>query len=115
MHGGEDMHWLGVTKNTTWIRGTFGILEPENGPDWADEATPAILLCPLVGFDRSGNRLGMGRGCFDRWLEKFQHRIDAIIGLAFSCQEVAAVPVEDHDIPLHAIITEKEVISCQMQ
>ena len=78
MHGREDMHWLGITKNTTWTEGAFGILEPENGPDWSDETSSAILLCPLVGFDRTGNRLGMGRGCFDRWLEKFQHRIGSI-------------------------------------
>jgi len=115
MHGKEDMHWLGVTEETHWIRGTFGILEPGNGPDWSDETGSAVLLCPLVGFDRHGNRLGMGKGCFDRWLEKFRHRIDTIIGLAFSCQELPAIPAEAHDIPLHTIITEKEVISCQMQ
>ncbi|MFC1568058.1 5-formyltetrahydrofolate cyclo-ligase [Pseudomonadota bacterium] len=112
MHGGEDMHWLGVTYKTNWISGAFGIMEPENGPDWNHEHGSAILLCPLVGFDRTGNRLGMGKGCFDRWLERFQSRIDTIIGLAFSCQELAAIPAESHDIPLQTIITEKEVISC---
>jgi len=112
MHGGEDMHWLEVTCETSWISGTFGILEPENGSDWNHEHGSAILLCPMVGFDRSGNRLGMGKGCFDRWLEKFQPRIDTIIGLAFSCQELTAIPAESHDIPLQTIITEKEIISC---
>lgn len=115
MHGRNDMHWFGVTKNTIWTKGTFGILEPESGPDWSDETSSAILLCPLVGFDRAGNRLGMGRGCFDRWLEKFQHRIDSIIGLAFSCQELPSIPTEPHDVPLQTIITEKEIISCQQQ
>jgi len=113
MHGREDMHWLGVTPETRWVQGRFGILEPESGPDWADEESPAVLLCPLVGFDRSGNRLGMGKGCFDRWLAKFQQRIEAIIGLAFSCQELPDIPAEPHDIPLHTIITEKEVIPCR--
>lgn len=115
MHGRDDMHWLGITDNTTWIEGTFGIQEPQNGHDWSDENSPAILLCPLVGFDRTGNRLGMGKGCFDRWLEKFQHRIDSIIGLAFSCQELPDIPAEPHDVPLQTIITEKEIISCQKQ
>jgi len=113
MHGREDMHWLGVTPETRWITGTFGILEPESGSDWADEESPAVLLCPLVGFDRNGNRLGMGKGCFDRWLAKYRHRIETIIGLAFSCQELPAIPFESHDIPLHTIITEKEIISCR--
>ena len=113
MHGREDMHWLGVSPDTHWVSGTFGIMEPESGPDWADEATPAVLLCPLVGFDRTGNRLGMGKGCFDRWLARYRHRIDAIIGLAFSCQELPSVPSEAHDIPMHTVITEKEVIACR--
>lgn len=112
MHGSKDMHWLQVNEKTNWISGSFGILEPESGSDWNHEYGSAILLCPLVGFDRRGNRLGMGKGCFDRWLERFQSRIDSIIGLAFSCQELPAIPVESHDIPLHTIITEKEVISC---
>lgn len=113
MHGRNDMHWFGITESTEWIKGAFGIEEPESGHDWADEESPAILLCPLVGFDRNGNRLGMGKGCFDRWLAQHQHRITSIIGLAFSCQELPAIPSESHDIPLHTIITEKEVISCQ--
>ena len=112
MHGSKDMHWLRVNETTNWISGRFGILEPESGPDWNHEYGSAILLCPLVSFDRKGNRLGMGKGCFDRWLERFQPRIDSIIGLAFSCQELPAIPVESHDIPLQTIITEKEVISC---
>ncbi|MDT8376736.1 MAG: 5-formyltetrahydrofolate cyclo-ligase [Mariprofundaceae bacterium] len=112
MHGGRDMHWLGVTEKTNWISGAFGIPEPESGPDWNHEQGSAILLCPMVGFDRKGNRLGMGKGCFDRWLEQFQSRIDSVIGLAFSCQELPAIPAEAHDIPLQTIITEKEIISC---
>ncbi len=112
MHGGEDMHWLEVTRETAWISGTFGIPEPESGSDWNHEHGSAILLCPLVGFDRTGNRLGMGKGCFDRWLERFQSRIDSVIGLAFSCQELPSIPSESHDIPLQTIITEKEIISC---
>ncbi|MDX8403807.1 MAG: 5-formyltetrahydrofolate cyclo-ligase [Mariprofundaceae bacterium] len=114
MHEREDMHWFSVTENTTWIKGRFDIMEPEQGADWAEETDPAILLMPLVGFDRSGNRLGMGKGCFDRWLSKYQHRINTIIGLAFSCQEITSIPVEAHDIPLQIIITEKEIISCQL-
>jgi len=113
MHGKEDMHWLGINSATKWIRGTFGIEEPEGGPDWADEQSPAVLLCPLVGFDRRGNRLGMGKGCFDRWLEKYRQRIDIIIGLAFSCQEIESIPAEPHDIPLDVVITEKETIKCR--
>lgn len=113
MHSKEDMHWLGISSDTKWIKGTFGIEEPEGGTDWADEQSPAVLLCPLVGFDRRGNRLGMGKGCFDRWLEKYRRRIDIIIGLAYSCQELERIPAEHHDIPLDVVITEKEIITCR--
>ena len=113
MHGKEDMHWIGVDSSTHWVSGTFGILEPVNGPDWSDEQSPSVLLSPLVGFDRNGNRLGMGKGCFDRWLETYRSRIDLIIGLAFSCQEAESIPSETHDIPLDVVITEKEIISCR--
>jgi len=54
----------------------------------------------------------MGKGCFDFWLAQHHHHIQQIIGLAFSCQEVAAVPAERHDMPMNCIITEKEVIQC---
>jgi len=71
-----------------------------------------VLLCPLTAFDRQGNRLGMGKGCFDYWLSKHRHGLDQVIGLAFSGQEVAHIPAEAHDAPLDYIITEKEVIEC---
>ncbi len=65
----------------------------------------ACLLLGL-GFDARGYRLGYGRGYFDRFL--MRHRLVAI-GLAFECQLVPAVPVEPHDIPMTAIITEGEL------
>jgi 5-formyltetrahydrofolate cyclo-ligase len=110
-HTGE-MHWLSVDKNTIWQKGNFGIMEPMQGKQWQPSDTPTILLCPVVGFDRQGNRIGMGKGCFDRWLEKYQHHIEKTIGLAFSCQECDTIAHEPHDIALHAIITEKGWITC---
>ncbi len=113
VHDSKDMHWLNIDNDTHWVHGAFGILEPTNGHHWNPEHQPTILLCPLVGFDRAGNRLGMGKGCFDRWLATYQSHMHAIIGLAFSCQEVPNIPSEPHDIAMHSIITEKEIISCQ--
>ena len=62
----------------------------------------------LVAFDRSLNRLGQGGGHYDRTFEKYP---DAIrIGLAWSVQEADNIPVERHDVTLHAIVTESELI-----
>ncbi len=108
-----DMHWQSVHPNTRWKKGSFHILEPVDGQTWQPRKSPNLLICPIVGFDYHGNRIGMGKGCFDRWLATHQDDIDCIIGLAFSCQACRTIPVEPHDIPLHTIITEEGYISCQ--
>lgn len=84
----------------------YGIPEP----DTANIATTLdVILVPLVGFDRSGNRLGMGGGYYDRYLSR-QQQSSYSIGLAHQCQQVAQLDVESWDIPLNAIITDTEVI-----
>ncbi|MDQ6994494.1 MAG: 5-formyltetrahydrofolate cyclo-ligase [Mariprofundaceae bacterium] len=112
-HHTGDMHWQSVESETIWRTGHFQIDEPTGGQLWQANARPSILICPLVGFDLHGNRIGMGKGCFDRWLANHQQHIQHIVGLAFSCQECSHIPIETHDIPLHNVITEKGYISCQ--
>jgi 5-formyltetrahydrofolate cyclo-ligase len=67
------------------------------------------MLVPLLGFDRSGQRLGYGKGYYDRLLIR---STKPAYGLAFAIQEVPALPAEEHDCPLDGIITEDEVINC---
>lgn len=68
---------------------------------------PDIVLLPLLAFDRQGNRLGRGGGTYDRTLQtlRAQHQIRAI-GLAYDMQMVDNCPVEPHDQPLDAILSE---------
>lgn len=82
--------------------GTFG-----PGPE-QPELDPDLLLVPLSAFDRVGNRLGYGAGHYDRAIVRLRAkgRAPRLIGAAFSCQEAEAVPVEAHDVPLAAILTE---------
>jgi len=110
-HHHQHMEWLLIKPDTRWHKGLFGVLEPCSGKAWQNEAS-TTLVCPLTAFDRHGNRLGMGKGCFDYWLSTHRHTLDQVIGLAFSGQEVAQIPAEGHDVPLDCIITEKEVIEC---
>lgn len=78
-------------------------------PPEPGDVTPRVLLVPLVGFDRAGRRLGQGGGFYDRWLAAYP---DARrIGVAWSVQEVEALPVEPWDMPLDAIVTEREWIA----
>ncbi|PIP02022.1 MAG: 5-formyltetrahydrofolate cyclo-ligase [Zetaproteobacteria bacterium CG12_big_fil_rev_8_21_14_0_65_54_13] len=110
-HHHEHMEWRQVSGDTVWQKGVFGVDEPEAGTLWSKASGLTVLVCPLVAFDRRGNRLGMGKGCFDFWLAEHRGALDRVIGLAFSCQEVPEVPAEGHDVPMDCIITEKEVIN----
>ena len=94
----------------------FGIAEPNA---WRSPAIAArkldIVLMPLVGFDRSGKRLGMGGGFYDRALAFIArrpppHQRPLLIGVAHSCQEVSQLPHEPWDVPLDIIVTERELI-----
>ena len=87
----------------------FGTSGP--GED-APALDPQLLIMPLSVFDRTGGRIGYGAGHYDRAIARLLAKgmTPRLEGLAFSCQEVEAVPVEDHDQPLNAIITEREYV-----
>ncbi len=91
-------------------RGKFGLSEPHAALPALD---PAIILAPLVAFDRKGNRLGYGAGYYDRALRRLRrlHPIVAI-GLAFDEQEFPDIPAEPQDEPLDMILTPARVIAC---
>lgn len=90
---------------------SFGLEQPAPGePALAPEAIDATLDLALVaglGFDRRGYRLGYGAGYFDRFL--VGRRFPAL-GLAFASQIVDRLPLEAHDVPLSAVLTEAERI-----
>jgi 5-formyltetrahydrofolate cyclo-ligase len=75
---------------------------------------PDLLVVPITAFDRTGARLGKGRGVYDRAIARFRargHR-PLLVGIAFSVQEVPAIPREPHDVPLDWIVTETEALRC---
>lgn len=90
------------------VVGPFGLRQPAAH---CAQLRPDIILTPLVGFDRRGNRLGQGAGHYDRAFAAFPHA--RRIGVAWSVQEVDALPADPWDVPLHAIITEREWITCR--
>jgi len=69
---------------------------------------PDLIIAPMIAFDRSLNRLGQGGGHYDRTFGQYPQATR--IGLAWSVQETDAVPVQPHDVPLHMIVTESEII-----
>jgi len=69
---------------------------------------PDLVLVPLLAFDAEGGRLGQGGGYFDRTIADLHSRRRAVIvGLAYAGQEVPSLPIEAHDRPLDAVLTEK--------
>ena len=72
---------------------------------------PDVLLMPLAGFDDSGNRLGYGAGHYDRAIARLHQKgyQPRLVGVAFDCQRVAAIPADAHDVPLHTVLTESGV------
>jgi len=91
------------------VKAGFGLSEP--GPD-AAMVRPATMLVPLAAFDRRGHRIGYGAGYYDRAIAVCLADGAPLltIGMAFSCQEIEAVPDEPHDKPLDFLVTERETI-----
>ena len=87
------------------VPGGFGTMAPGAEAEMLD---PDIMLMPLSAFDGSGNRIGYGAGHYDRAIARLHAlgKRPRLIGLAFECQCADTIPVEAHDVPLDAIITE---------
>lgn len=68
-----------------------------------------VLITPLVAFDEQGQRLGMGGGFYDRTLQNWQQHDIQPVGYAHDCQQVAALPIEQWDIPLPTVITPSKI------
>jgi len=93
-------------ENSEMKKNHYGIFEPKLS---VEKVCPFqqldVLFTPLVAFDDSGERLGMGGGFYDRTLANWQQHKVYPIGLAHDCQKVDKIPVEHWDIPLPEIIT----------
>ena len=83
--------------------GPFGTSEPGKN---SRRVFPDIIVLPLLGFDSHGNRLGYGKGYYDRTIAAMD-REPLLVGLAFDVQELEHIPASPHDVPLHMVVTEK--------
>ena len=103
------MHFYAPTQ-VGFVRDSMGIEAPAAD---AQKVIPSIIFVPLLAFDRSGTRLGQGAGHYDRALETLRQEVAGrwpirVIGVAWSVQEFADLPRDPWDVPLDAIITERE-------
>ena len=81
--------------------GPFGALQPRRD---ANMLTPALAFVPVVAFTPDGHRLGQGGGHYDRW--HAAHPQIPAVGLAWDCQCCDDLPIEPHDHPLDAVVTQ---------
>ncbi len=86
----------------------YGIPEPIK----TIKIIPSIMLVPLLAFDKDKNRLGYGKGYYDKYLFKYikTHKHILTVGIAFSFQKYNKLPVNKKDFKLNFIITEKGII-----
>lgn len=94
-------------------KGRLGEPTPPPDADYgAGDLTPSVLFVPLLAFDRRGYRIGYGGGNFDATIAASRAAGDPLtaVGIAYSAQEVEAVPTEPHDQALDWIVTEREAI-----
>jgi len=104
---GEDIKVCVLEDTTSLIKGAFGIYEPAEKKEWQGDIDLCII--PGLGFDRSGGRLGFGRGYYDRFLSENPCKK---IGIAYENQIEDNVFSEAHDIPMDIIVTEREFFCC---
>lgn len=112
----KDLWFVEYTPDALLTKNRFGIPEPDFRSQHRMSAQLLdVVLMPLVGFDRTGARLGMGGGFYDTTFafKKKPAGKPALIGLAHACQEVASLATESWDIPLFAIVTDQEIIQAR--
>lgn len=101
---------LDFRQITTWsdlVPGTYGILAPQKTAALLNPAQCELIVVPGVAFDRQGNRLGRGKGFYDRYLPNVG---GLRVGVCFDACLVEALPNEPHDVRMDVLITESGVM-----
>ncbi len=102
---GDDLEAVRITPETKFSLNRWGIPEPESGVALTGRDDLDLVLTPLLGFDGHGQRVGYGRGYFDRFFAS--HPKARRVGLGYESLLVnEGILAEDHDVRLHAVITE---------
>ena len=101
------MNFFPWKKNEILRVNKYGMLEPFK----SKEIIPNVILVPLVAYDKNKYRLGYGKGFYDRYLNKYFKTFKNIlsVGVAFSFQKYHNLPVNNKDVKLDYILTEKGI------
>ncbi len=104
----NSMEFYKWKQNEILYVNKYGIPEPTK----TIKIIPSIMLIPLLAFDKDKNRLGYGKGYYDKYLNKYikTHKNILTVGVAFSFQKYNKLPINKKDFRLNFIITEKGII-----
>ena len=105
--GENGMLHILVTERTVWHKNRLGIPEPEEGES-VDEDLIDLVLVPMLGCDLTGNRIGYGKGYYDRFLVNCREEV-LKIGLSFLEPIESIDDVDPWDVPLDICITPQRV------
>lgn len=103
-----------VNRNTCWRTGKFGIPVPEyDKSECLDAQAMDIVIVPLLAFDASLNRIGMGGGYYDRTFgfRKHQSAPPFLIAIAYEFQKTDNLAMQPWDVPMDKVVTELGVYS----
>ena len=88
--------------------GKLGVFEPDTNLPKVNIQHINLYILPGLAFDRSGNRLGFGKGYYDRALDNVPQ--SKKVGLAYEFQLLDSVPVDEYDRKVEMIITEQGIV-----
>ena len=100
---------LEITENTILMKNSWGIREPEGNTDCGIKDYD-LIITPLLYADRFGNRVGYGKGFYDRFFSKINEDV-VKVGVSFFEPEVPVDDVSDVDVRLNYLVTSTEVLS----
>ena len=106
----NTMQFYFLSEGQKLIPGAYGIPEP---PEDAPVCVPderALCVVPALSYDLSGNRIGYGKGYYDRYLSTFP---GVTVGAAYALMLLKSVPTEPHDLPVDWLFTERGAYRCQ--
>lgn len=108
---GGEMEVAEVASSEPLVPSAYGPPEPARRAP-ADPADIDVVVAPGLAFDRRGNRLGYGGGAYDRYLARLRP-VTLIVGIGFQEQIVDEVPTGWGDVPVHLVVTDREVIDAR--
>lgn len=95
------------------VRGRFNLFVPDpTHLKVIDPESIDLIVVPAVAYDYAGNRLGMGAGYYDRFIPQASKAV--LIGAIWSSQMVDCIPSNQYDRPVHYLLREDRIISCDV-